>query len=424
MINRKTPPDFRPITELPFPDLETYTLANGQPLYGINTGTQPAFKLEIIFNAGSKFHPQESVVTLISKMLLGGTSNYTSFELAEQFDQYGGFTEVSQNAEQLSFTLYGLTHHLEKFLPLIIDVFTNCNFPDDEFSTQKQIATQNLLVNLEKTAFVANQTFKATLFGDEHPLGQFASPEDIKNVEKSVAEDFYNNYIQNQPFDIFLSGQFTAEHIELIDKYLGSLVVASSRDDIPLEYPKTTSKKLLIEKNDSLQSTIRMGRTMFTRKHPDYFPFLITNAVFGGYFGSRLMKNIREEKGFTYGISSSFIPMKSLGYFLIGTDVKREFTQQTLDEITKEIEILRNETVSENELTTVKNYLVGSVAGSVNNAFDIADKYKMLVREGLTKSYYHDFIQNINAVTPQDVQDMANKYLHPANLTEVVVGGK
>jgi predicted Zn-dependent peptidase len=113
-----------------------------------------------------------------------------------------------------------------------------------------------------------------------------------------------------------------------------------------------------------------------------------------------------------------------LGYFLIGTDVKGEFRQQTLDEIAKEIEILQNEVISENELTTVKNYIIGSVAGSVNNAFDIADKYKMLVREGLTKSYYLDFIQKINAVTAQNVQDMANKYLSISDLTEVVVGGK
>ena len=424
MVNRKIPPPFKSITALSFPDVEQHQLKNDQLLYGINTGVQPAFKLEIIYEAGSKYHAQKSVATFASKMLLGGTSKYNSYELAEQFSQYGGFTEVTQNAEQLSFALYGLTHHLKNFLPLVNEVLTDCNFPETEFVTQKQIAAQQLQVNLEKTSFVANQSFKAALFGDDHPLGQFASPEDIKNTDRSEVERFYKKHIKDQPFHVFLSGQFADQHIQLIDTHLGSLNVQSTNGAIVLKEPEVPAKKLLIEKEGSLQSTIRMGRTMFTRKHPDYFPFLITNAVLGGYFGSRLMKNIREEKGFTYGISSSLIPLKSLGYFLIGTDVKGEFTQQTLDEIAKEIKTLQQEVVSTDELTTVKNYIIGSVAGSVNNAFDIADKHKMLIREGLTRSYYLDFVKNINAVTAQNVLDMANKYLTISDLTEVVVGGK
>lgn len=424
MIDRKTAPPFQAITELSFPDLQTTTLSNGQQIHQVNVGSQPAIKLEIIFEAGSRYQAKKSVAALTSKTLLSGTTKHSSFQLAEQFSQYGGFTEISQNAEQLSFVLYGLTQHLENFLPLICEVLTDCTFPESEFETQKQIKQQQLQVSLEKTSFVANQTFKEELFGKNHPLGKFSSLEDIAAVEQADVINFYNERIKEKPFNIFLSGQFEDTHIELINISLGSLKVANSIDKNPAEPPVTIAKKLLVEKEGSLQSTIRMGRLMFTRTHPDYFPFIVTNAVLGGYFGSRLMKNIREDKGFTYGISSSMIPMKSLGYFLIGTDVKGEFTQQTLDEVYKEINILRNEIISEDELTIVKNYIIGSVSGSINNAFDIADKYKMLVREGLTKSYYEDFINNINNVSAEQVKEMAVKYLNPTDLTEVVVGGK
>lgn len=424
MIDRKTAPPFQAITELSFPDLQTATLNNGQQLHQVNVGSQPAIKLEIIFEAGSRYQAKKSVAALTSKTLLSGTTKHSSFQLAEQFSQYGGFTEISQNTEQLSLTLYGLTHHLGNFLPLICEVLTDCTFPESEFETQKQIKQQQLQVSLEKTSFVANQTLKERLFGKDHPLGIFSSLEDIEAVEQADVIHFYNERIKEKPFNIFLSGQFEDTHIELINKSLGSLKIADSIDKNPIKPPVTIAKKLLVEKEGSLQSTIRMGRLMFTRTHPDYFPFIVTNAVLGGYFGSRLMKNIREEKGFTYGISSSMIPMKSLGYFLIGTDVKGEFTQQTLDEVYKEINILQNEIISEDELTIVKNYIIGSVSGSINNAFDIADKYKMLIREGLTKSYYEDFINNINNVSAEQVKEMAMKYLNPADLTEVVVGGK
>jgi zinc protease len=424
LIDRKIAPPFQAITELPFPDLQTTKLNNGQHLHKVNVGSQPAIKLEIIFEAGSKYQSQKSVAALTSKTLLSGTTKHSSFELAEQFSQYGGFTEISQNAEQLAFSLYGLTHHLENFLPLICDVLTDCTFPKSEFDTQKQISGQQLEVSLEKTSFIANYTFKEELFGKDNPLGSFSSLEDIAAVERTDAINFYNERIREQPFSVFLSGQFDDSHAELVDKFLGALKVNKASDEKPIELPETTPKKLLVEKEGSLQSTIRMGRLMFTRTHPDYFPFAVTNAVLGGYFGSRLMKNIREEKGFTYGISSSMIPMQSFGYFLIGTDVKGEFTQQTLDEIYKEINILQKETISEDELTIVKNYIIGSVSGSINNAFDIADKYKMLIREGLTKSYYEDFIKNINNVSAEDIKEMATKYLKPAELTEIVVGGK
>lgn len=424
MIDRKIAPPFQAITELPFPDLQTAVLNNGQHLHQINVGSQPAVKLEIIFDAGSKYQTKNSVATLTSKTLLGGTTKHSAYQIAEQFSKYGGYTEIAQNADQLSFVVYGLTHHLVNFLPLICEVLTDATFPEAEFDTQKQIKSQQLQVNLEKTSFVANQTFKAELFGENHPLGIISTIEDIAAVERADVIGFYKERIKGQPFTAFISGQFEATHVSLINDSLGALKVSKDTTEVALEITETVTKKLLVEKEGSLQSTVRMGRIMFPRTHPDYFPFAVTNAVLGGYFGSRLMKNIREDKGFTYGISSSLIPMKELGYFLIGTDVKGEFTQQTLDEVYKEIEILRNETISEDELTIVKNYIIGSVAGSVNNAFDIADKYKMLIREGLTKTYYEDFIKNINDVTAEDVKTMANKYLNPADLTEVVVGGK
>ena len=161
-----------------------------------------------------------------------------------------------------------------------------------------------------------------------------------------------------------------------------------------------------------------------TRKHPDYFPMLLLNEILGGYFGSRLMKNIREEKGLTYGISSNLALFSQAGYFVIGTDVKREFTQQTIDEIHKEIKILQTELVDESELETVKNYMVGSFAGSLNTPFDIADRYKVIFSEKLPLDFYQNYIPNIQQISAIQLLEIANKYLGLETLTEIVVGGK
>jgi predicted Zn-dependent peptidase len=184
------------------------------------------------------------------------------------------------------------------------------------------------------------------------------------------------------------------------------------------------SAKETVEKEDSLQSSIRIGKRLFTRKHPDYFKMLVLNEVFGGYFGSRLMKNIREEKGYTYGISSNLVTLRHDGFLVMGTDVKKEFTGPTIDEVYKEMEVLRKEPVGEEELQTVKNYMIGSFAGSLNSPFAIADNFKTIYFEGMSYDFFEHYIENILDTSAQDLMQLANTYLQPDTMLEVVVGGR
>jgi predicted Zn-dependent peptidase len=171
-----------------------------------------------------------------------------------------------------------------------------------------------------------------------------------------------------------------------------------------------------------MQSSIRIGRRLFKRQHPDFYRMIVANEVLGGYFGSRLMRNIREDKGFTYGISSSIAPMRQEGYWVIGTDVKKEFTQATIDEIEKEINRLQTELVADNELETVKNYLAGEFAGSLHTPFEIADRVRLMVLEGLEADFYSNYIQRLRVVTAADIQTMAQKYWQWDDLQRVIIG--
>jgi zinc protease len=422
MLDRTQSPQYFPIESINFPKLESKSLSNGIPVHSYFDKNLSVFKLELVFNAGAKYANSYAVSYFLAKLLLGGTSSKNSSELVEAFDQYGGFIETSQNNDRLYITLHGLSIYFDKYLGLINEMITDSIIPEDEFEIQKQISLQSYEVNKEKTSFVASQLFKEQLFG-ETILGKSVTDISISQVSKPEIEAFYETHIKQNAFSIILTGNFSGHSLELLDQAFGkrSLKISEFNNSNLFDFPAKSEKVIEIE--SALQSSIRIGKVMFSRSHPDFIPFLVLNTLFGGYFGSRLMNNIREDKGFTYGINSSLVSMFDTGYFVIGTDVKKENTQETIDEIFKEIRILQSELVSEEELDLVKNYMKGSLAGSLNTAFEITDKHKMLMFEGLDASYYDNFLVEISSVSAIKIQELALKYLDTSTLTKTIVGG-
>jgi predicted Zn-dependent peptidase len=308
---------------------------------------------------------------------------------------------------------------------MVQELLNEATFPANELETLKNIQLQTLQVNSEKTAFIANKTFRKKVFGDIHPYGNSMTEVAIEDINRTALIEFYKKSWQGKPYRIYLSGNVGENEIQLIEQYFGTQEINQSTDSRTF-VNKILSKgeNILINKEGAMQSSIRMGKQLMTRKHPDFFTMMLLNEVLGGYFGSRLMKNIREEKGLTYGISSNLALFGQAGYFVIGTDVKREFTQQTIDEIHKEIKILQTKLISGSELEVVKNYMVGSFAGSLNTPFDITDRYKVIFSENLSLDFYQNYISNIQQVSNLMLLEAANKYLDVDSLFEIVVGGK
>lgn len=425
MLDRTIAPPAQSIEKVNILKANQTSLTNGLTLYTIQAGEQPVLRLELIFDAGNKY--DKSIIGtsfFTAKMLIEGTNQRSAAEISESFDQYGAFLEVNQTADRASIMVYGMTQHLAKVLPIIREMLLDSVIPEKELEIQRKIAIQNLKVNQEKTAFVASQIFREKIFSSDNAYGRSLKEENINQISRNDIVEFYQNHFKNRPFKVFLSGKFDETEINLVDEYLGSIEVNSIEAIKPIIIPENQSSgKLLVEKPENVQSTIRLGRTLFNRTHPDFNKFIVTNTILGGYFGSRLMKNIREEKGFTYGISSSLIPLAETGYLVIGTDVKKEFTTQTIEEIHKEIRILQTEKVSDDELDTVKNYLIGSFVGSLNTPFEIADRQKNVILDKLPEDFYEKYIERIRSVSAEDILEIANKYYQIEGLSEVVVGG-
>ena len=424
-FDRTQPPAFQAIHEIQLPAVGSHRLDNGIPLHVIAVAQQPVLRLECVFDAGTWYEQVPGSAFFATKMLSEGAGARSSAQISEYVDRYGAFLELNAGPDRASVVIYCLAKFLPNLLPLLSEMLHEPTFPQKELDDLRNITLQNLRVNYEKNAYLAGVLFRRQLFGAEHPNGRSQQPEAVEQLTRDSVVDFYERTVRNRPFQLILAGQATENEVLLINRMLGQFPISA---DSLVGFSDTklpdTHAPVLAEKPESIQSSIRVGRRLFTRSHPDFFPMLVTNELLGGYFGSRLMRNIREEKGFTYGISSNMPAFRRDGYFLIGTDVNKENTRQTLDEIRKEIQILQTEPVSDDELETVKNFMSGEFVGSLNTPFEIADRYKIILLDGMPANFLTTYIEQIRAVTADSIIETAGRYLRTEDLIEVVVGGK
>jgi zinc protease len=419
MLNRTLAPSFKPTQNISLPPVYKIVACNGVNILSLSNTNLEVFRLELVFRAGSYFGEKFGLSYFTAKLLPLGTTSKNAQQVAESFERFGGFLEVSQNQERLVITLHGLTKFFEKYLQDLYEVIFDPVFLESELKIQKTIANQSYLVSMEKTSVEANKIFREGLFGKNHSFGKTLDSDEIDAIAASDIIAFHKKLISDSVFNVYLAGNVGSKEAELLNQFFGSKVI--SPEHLPIISPnETASFETFIEKEGSVQSSIRIGRRMFNRHHPDFFNFLVLNTIFGGYFGSRLMKNIREEKGLTYGISSSMIPLADGGYWSIGADVKKENVNIVLEEIRKEMDLLKAVAVTDDELTLVKNYMKGSVLNSTNTVFDMMDKHKAIIHEGLPENFYDTMLSKIDAVTAEQVQEMANKYM--TELSTVVVG--
>ncbi len=424
MLDRLTPPSYQTIQEIEYIKASTEHLSNGIPLHIINAGKQPVLGIEFIFKAGTKHEPQNGVAFFTTKMLSEGTKTRNAAEISNFIDQFGAYLHLNTAPDFSAVELYTLTRHADSALKLLSELITSSIFPDNELHILKNIQQQQVKVNDEKSNVLASKKIKAALFGENHPYGKSIDEEAISQIDRNMLHHFFSQHYQGG-FEIILSGQISFDIIKMLEKYFGHIVQPSTSKTNYQAGEGTSDRRhrIVVQKPENLQSSIRIGKLLFTRNHPDFAKVKVVNTLLGGYFGSRLMKNIREEKGFTYGISSGIATFQETGFLVIGTDVKKEFTLQTLEEIYKEIDKLQREPVGEEELRTLKNYMAGHLLSSVDTPFALADKFKNVYLYGMGYDYYTHYLQTINHITPDIIQDTAKKYLQTDTMKEVVVGG-
>lgn len=419
MLDRKEAPPFVESNAFELLSPKTFSPANGIDVFFVDGGSQDVIKITLTFPAGQWFEETWGASYFASHLLSKGTHQKTSFEIAQIFDRYGAHLEVSAGLDFISISLYALTRYVQPVLSLFSEILQHPGFPDKELEQLKTVYQQNLKVNLEKTGFLASKLFRSRLFGANHPYGKELEEDDVKAIQRKDIAEHYKTFFHSP--SVFVAGKITSTtETAIVDTFASwqrkkclSKQIDSGQHNRIHEY---------MEKEGSVQSSIRMGCRSLLRPDPDYAAAAFVAHILGGYFGSRLMKNIREEKGLTYGIYAALNPLKNDSYLVIGADVNKENVEITFDEIRKEMRRLRTEKIDANELATARNHFIGSLQSEITTPFAHADKLKTIYLFGLPSSYYQNMIHTVQNMSANRVIEISEKYFNESALLELAVG--
>ena len=425
MLDRKIIPTIEEAVhfDLQLKNCDRFTLDNKVPVYAMNAGAQDVVMVEWVFDAGNWYDKQPMVAATTNFLIKNGTTSKTAYQINDFFEFHGAYLNRSCYNETASITLHCLSKHLEILLPVVREIIETSIFPEEELAIYIQNQKQRLSVNLQKCDFIANRLIDEYLFGINHPYGTYSDAKDYDALNTDLLKAFYKQYYLNGSCKIFVAGKMPTGYESMLNKAFGTLPLHADTP-VVVEHPiviAAQKKVEIINDENGVQGAIRMARPFPNRHHPDFQKAHVLNTLFGGFFGSRLMSNIREDKGYTYGIHSYFQNHVHASAWMISTEAGRDVCAATITEVIKEMELLRNELVDMEELNLVRNYMIGSLLGDLDGPFQLIGRWKNYVLNGLDENYFYKSIETIKSVTPQELQRLANTYLQPDDFYELVV---
>jgi zinc protease len=427
MLNRsKAPLIIDPVNfEINLPPCQKFELKNGIPVFTIDMGEQDTLMIDWVFSAGNCFENKNGVATAANYLLKNGTSRLNAFAINEHFEFYGSYLNRSSQYEKSEIVLHSLGRHLNELLPVVAELISDSIFPAEELAIYKKNMQQKLEVNLKKSDFVSGRLIDAYLFGEHHPYGKYSKLEDYDQLEQEEIQKFYSQFYQRGNCLILAAGKLPKDLLQQLETYFGNL---SLQGPGPLSghaqqalRPATEKKYSITNDPNSVQCSIRMARNFPNRHHPDFQKMQVLNCVLGGFFGSRLMTNIREDKGYTYGIHSYLMNLIQESALLISTEAGKEVRAATIEEVYKEMKGLREKEIDEEELHIVRDHLIGSILGDLDGPFQIAGRWKNIILNELDESYFSRGLQIIKTITPSELHQLANVYLQAEDFYELVV---
>ncbi|MFN9596799.1 MAG: M16 family metallopeptidase [Bacteroidota bacterium] len=423
MLDRKSQPAPAIAEKIEWIEATSHKMDNGGDLFVVNAGEQDVLRLEIILPKGAADTTSSGLSMAAHQLTDSGTSKMDSKSIAEAFDRLGSFYQSDAGPDFRNYTIYAMRSSFSKTLDVLRHVIEEATFPEQEVELWKKRNIETLKVNREKVSWLSRTAFNEALFGTAHPYGFTALEHDYESITSEGLRNFHSQQTLMDPCMVMLSGKVGDAEIEMIKNALGKSKrsVGNPTTTAPGVHTLATVSKH-ITKEDAMQSAIRVGRRVMTKHHPDYIPFQMASAVLGGYFGSRLMSNIREDKGYTYGIGSAIVPNIQCGYFFIATEVGKDVCQPAIEEIFKELERLTKEPAPETEINLVRNYLLGEFQRNLDGPFALADRFKNLKLYGLGYDYLNKYLNYLNNFSSDSLMETANTYLQPAEMTQVIAG--
>lgn len=405
---------------MPLP--QVIRLDNGMPVYVLDFPGHEILKVEAVYRAGRPEEHKHLASRATARMVREGTSTRTAAEIAEHIDFYGGTLSIPASLDTANFLLFSLHKYAAELIPVFAAVLQDPVFPAGELETFKRTSVQELMVDLDKEEVLAYRKITELIFGAEHPYGYNSTPADYAALGREDLVRHFQDWYTPANCRLFVSGRVDDTVLELLNRHLGqSGREGASLTPAPLaevQPPQTVR----IKHPGSLQTAIKIGRRLFSRRHPDYNGVFVLNTILGGYFGSRLMMNIREKRGFTYNIYSTADAMLHDGCWYIATEVNTGKVAVTIKQIFAEMQRLCDEPPAEAELAMVRNYLLGMLLNGLDGPLNTSDLIKSLVSEDLPLDAFDGLVHTIRTITPAQLQELAQRYLQPEDFWVVRVG--
>jgi predicted Zn-dependent peptidase len=425
MLDRSTPPPIQPV-QFNFRKPAERILRNGIPLYIIEAEGLGAVRVDFVFSAGQWVQARKLQALFACRMLREGCRGYSAAAFAERLDYYGAWLELSVAMNRTFVTLYTLKKHFAETIELVQRMLTSPSYSEEQFRIVRDNNKAQLLVNLQKGDVQAMRALRRNIYGESHPCGVQVNPEDYDSLQVVDIVDFYERHYGSHTCQIYLSGDVDDNLMALIESSFGnndwgsSAQLANSGRELALCTADSPSKNIITH-SGAVQDSIRMGCLLMDINDPDYLSMRVLTTVLGGYFGSRLMKNVREAKGYTYHIGADLITNTPQVMFLVHCEAQSGKADEVIEEVCNEISRLQTEQVSDEELRMVRNYMIGEICRNYESAFSLADAYIFMEHLGLSQSHLEKTIEAIHTTDASRLQELAQRYLHLEMLHTVVV---
>jgi zinc protease len=421
MLHRKKGPAITRPHSLQIPAFRQYSLDNGMQVCEIDMGSQDIFKMEIVHRAGRSAERQALTSRAVSSLLKEGCAGMSSKKVAEKIDYYGASIKTGANMDFAYTTFYSLTSHATELIPLIRDMYYAPDFRQEEIDRFISVNVEKLREELTKNDVISYRQITEEIFGAMHPYGYNSTENDYQNLCREVIVHHHEEFFGSDNAFLFLSGKLTDAIRDEMQSCFGTITKITPDVRKPVSEMPLHGRSIRIHSRKEHQSAIKTGRLLFDKNHPDNPGFFVLNTILGGYFGSRLMASIREEKGFTYDIFSSMDQMLYDGCFYISTEAATEYVEPLLAELYHQMSILQHEAVGPDELQMVKNYLMGNFMNMLDGPMNLGSFAKSLFSTGQTQEDFLTFVDKMLAITDKDLLLLAQKYLNKEDMIEVVV---
>lgn len=402
------------------PHTTLHTCSNGTRLYTMHNSNQGVVRVSFIFRAGTSWQSVPFSASATINTLSEGTERFSALEIAERLDFVGSYFDANIDRDWAVLTYCSLSKFAAETFEIAEQVVLHPTFPEREVGIYCAKRKEQLIVQRSKPDHLSRELFGRSIFGEEHPYGITSPAEAYDTLCRGDVEEFYRTRYTAENCFAVLCGDITEEHIALTRSILEQLPhgVAGERI-IPAPTPQSYAK-LTVE--GAVQSSLKIGVPLFPRTHPDFVPMQMVATAMGGYFGSRLMQNLRERHGYTYGAYAAMINLDRSGYFVMSADVASDYTDAAIGEILHEVERFCAEPMSECELQMVKNIIFGDVMRIFDGPFGVADVTIENIQNGTDNSYTEHLLQQVASATSRELQAVAARYLIQSHLTTTIVG--